>query len=294
MTNLKCYGENSFTFLLFSELCNDPERIRSHLLANLRSFNGGESFSPGLLGEIGSESGSVVWLFPDFGKGYPKGPGGFGEPDALVVFGSLVFWIEVEDRISLRNKEKPVCESKTGLDQALLQLIRFRCLQDWLYRPRKCYYGDDDACGFTFTDSREPRKAKLQREEHPVVSSNAHDFPDSIFDRLSASTSQHHFVLLARSMGDSNRHFIPEETLIERLIGLCSQLREKCDKKNPGRWSGLLEILDDLQAKACKQFWYAHWFKQSDTAGLKSKLEPLNKVEDHFVPARSAYVQRGE
>ena len=81
MATFQCYGENSFTFLLFQAI-RDGDCVQKILLPNLRQFGTGQNFSE----SVGEKENPHIWLFPNFGKRY-----GFGEPDALLLVGKRSF-----------------------------------------------------------------------------------------------------------------------------------------------------------------------------------------------------------
>jgi len=84
---LHAYGENSFTFLLFQAI-DANDLVRRVLLPSLRHFKKQESFLQKFRKDIPDDGDLDVWLFPNFGK-----KDGFGEPDALMLFGPFSFWL---------------------------------------------------------------------------------------------------------------------------------------------------------------------------------------------------------
>ncbi len=107
-----CYGENSFTFLLFQALRRTeifPQGRFRHLLSQLLQFGNGNHFNL----DISQIEEPEIWLFPNFGRRH-----GFGEPDALVLFGDYSFWFEVETAVNLRT-------GCPALERSLLQMARF-------------------------------------------------------------------------------------------------------------------------------------------------------------------------
>src|SRR5206468_3999659 len=92
------------------------DRIQSILFPSLLGFKSGKRFSVVWKDEIEKNTtpDTDIWLFPNFGK-----RDGFGEPDALLLFGSLTFWFEVETKISLKGEA-------SVLRDALRQMARFQ------------------------------------------------------------------------------------------------------------------------------------------------------------------------
>src|SRR5438105_4625121 len=115
---LHCYGENSFTFLLFKALAV-KNRFQEFLIPSLRPFGNQSSF-PNVQGNDDPD----IWLFPNFGRRY-----GFGEPDALVLWEKHSFWFEVETWVHLGT-------ARSAVENALLQLARFHFFHDALQRVR--------------------------------------------------------------------------------------------------------------------------------------------------------------
>jgi len=84
---LTLHGENGITFSLFTEL-DDTNKIRN-FLTNVK-WNV-EPYLPEAI-EIGKDD-FQVHLFPSFGRRY-----GAGEPDAIIIYGEFIFFIEVETK----------------------------------------------------------------------------------------------------------------------------------------------------------------------------------------------------
>jgi hypothetical protein len=112
---LHCYGENSFTFLLFNQL-ERSGKVADELIANLKHFTNGKQFASlkkKEFAEIVKSEVPDVWLFPNFGKA-----SGFGEPDAIVLCGGYSFWFEIETVFDLKKRTSSARTSLT-------QLLRF-------------------------------------------------------------------------------------------------------------------------------------------------------------------------
>lgn len=84
---LTLHGENGITFSLFTEL-DDATKIYN-FLDNVKWNN--KPKIP-LAGSIG-QGDLQVHLFPSFGRRY-----GAGEPDAIIIYGEYIFFIEVETK----------------------------------------------------------------------------------------------------------------------------------------------------------------------------------------------------
>ena len=111
---LHCYGENSFTFLLFKALSVEG-RFQQFLLEGLQPFERQQNPFKDM-----DNIEPHIWLFPNFGRRY-----GFGEPDALVLWGDHSFWFEVETCVHLAN-------ARPAMKDSLLQLARFHFFREAL------------------------------------------------------------------------------------------------------------------------------------------------------------------
>jgi hypothetical protein len=265
--NLHCYGENSFTFLLFHALSARDE-IVDPFLTNLKQFGTGKTFGKCRLLPKSEAHGLDVWLFPNFGKRH-----GFGEPDAIVLVRDLCFWIEVETRIDLAKKA-------AAFNQSLLQLLRFHYLASAIAQgARKGNSGPQHRVikGPTISSKREVRKAVLRKAKHRVL--------QQIEKRLRCAfkTRQDHYVLLttAKMKGTGDRadrfHEQLDKALAELETGLAEKVAKWCESehaKPPRRVNR-------------KRFWYAYW-----EGHLKGKLSPENGQHGDFmrpyVPISSA------
>jgi hypothetical protein len=156
---LRCYGENSATFLIFKALSDAPPGIRKLLLTLLQAGNG-----QGITEDLVPDADPTVWLFPNFGKRH-----GFGEPDVLILIGGQSFWFEVETRVDLGFR-------RNAARHSLLQLARFHLLHDALRRgdqvrsvgtPHMAYSGP------TVTNSGNVKYGILRTAGHPVLQSHA-------------------------------------------------------------------------------------------------------------------------
>ena len=172
MTKLQCYGENSFTFLLFQALV-EQDAVERVFVGNLKSF------ATGRKGRWTAATGEPeVWLFPNFGKRY-----GFGEPDVIVLRKPSCFFIEVETAV--RNKSQA--------DSALEQLLRFRCLARALSRGSQANRarGRLEVRGSTIgSKGGASRNATLVRRGHPVLRASGAAI------RAACEAEQDHYVLL--------------------------------------------------------------------------------------------------
>jgi hypothetical protein len=147
------YGENAATFLIFQALATTPDAIEKVLLSNLKQF-GSRSRRPFKARQVKE---SEMWLFPNFGKS-----DGFGEPDAILLADEDVFWFEVETKI---NFQKAI----TSLHKTLLQLWRFRVLQDALTRSSKQVNNSLRIVGKTIDNKWQLKDAKVKIANHGVL-----------------------------------------------------------------------------------------------------------------------------
>ncbi len=152
---LKCYGENSFTFLLLRALA-EHDHVKDILLASLRRIRDSRPLS------LDPHGDPDVYLFPNFGKS-----SGFGEPDVLALVGDYSFWFEVETRVDCTK-------SFATFDRALLQLFRFSVLAHTISRGCQVRIGKGpDHLAYmsaTLGDGMRPRFAVLRLAGHKILS----------------------------------------------------------------------------------------------------------------------------
>lgn len=150
LTNFKAYGENAATFLTFQALASSPGALLDVFIANLKQFGTGRV-------RKWDASDADVWLFPNFGKGR-----GFGEPDALVLAGKYVFWVEIESTINLKTRS-------SVLRKPLLQLWRFRLFQAAISTSMQTQRGGLRVVANTLNDKGQERRAELRVRGHRVL-----------------------------------------------------------------------------------------------------------------------------
>ncbi len=80
--NLSLHGENGITFSLFTEL-DDATKIHNFL----------DNIKWNMKPKLPAVKNFQVHLFPSFGRRY-----GAGEPDAIIIYGEYIFFIEVETK----------------------------------------------------------------------------------------------------------------------------------------------------------------------------------------------------
>jgi hypothetical protein len=111
---------------------------------------------------------------------------GFGEPDALVVAGGHVFWVEVETSFDLQR-------GVPAARQALLQLERFRLLAGALAQgPKVRRVGSPHQAilGVTVTNAMGGRPAVVKCAGHPVLQKLQASLSDA------CANDRSHYVLL--------------------------------------------------------------------------------------------------
>ena len=266
MTRLRCYGENSFTFLLFQTLVA-RNQVAAPFLSNLKQFGTGQTLSEvmELIPTPDSEE-PDVWLFPNFGKGK-----GFGEPDAIVLIGSDCFWFEVETKIDLGRKA-------TAARQSLLQLLRFHYLGDSLSKPSSTRVTNEPHLAYigpTINNRGEVREAVLRRRGHSVLT--------EIGKRISKAYKEEndHYVLLASAQMRGSGS--PNDKFCKQLDNMLKELASGCHR-DVEEWSKLVE-LEAPRPINRKRFWYSYW-----EGHLKDKCKRNDEDDDlltEYVPKSS-------
>jgi len=233
----KCYGENSFTFILFQSLATDGGRLNS-LLSRLKSFGDAKTLSPDLA------QGSQIWLFPNFGKSQ-----GFGEPDALVLADGHSFWFEVETSVDFQKRA-------TATRNSLRQLLRFRLLADALSRRSGVRTASADThlaySGPTIRNNGDARLGVLRKAGKPVVQALADPVEQSVH------AGKDHYVLLTEKKPDG----------ISALGKDCLQDVISTDFEVVETWCDETGYPKPVRPSIDK-FWYVYW-----NGDLNQHLEP--------------------
>ena len=179
MTQMKLYGENAFTFLFFDKINGDKGALKT-LLENLKRFDKPKStFLKTVEQNLNYEA--EIWLFPSFGK-----RSGFGEPDALLLVDTHVFWFEVETKFDLGphpNKSKAI--------GSLRQLYRFHCAALAFAKGPRRENGRLVIKGPTITNEDRLKSGRLALRGHEAVA--------KLGDQLRAACKlgKSHYVLLS-------------------------------------------------------------------------------------------------
>lgn len=252
---LYCYGENSFTFLLFNELQRTSGIVRP-LIGNLKQFSSEQTFAKkkrGVLTELDSAGGPDIWLFPNFGKG-----SGFGEPDAIVLCGGYSFWFEVETNFDLKKRRR-------SAESSLTQLFRFyyfaQALKDGKTRRSK---GQSHwaITGPTINGKGAVKEAVLRLAGHAMLSDK------TALRKLTESVvnGRDHYVIFSE----------------KKMIGVSQTALNSLFKQMAGEYQGLLrEWAGDQNVPdkpSSDRFWYQYF--QGD---LRRRVEIDNE--------NSTYVQ---
>ena len=237
---LHAYGENGFTFLLFNHLHDNGDLVKP-FLSNLKQFSTRTTFASkhrnAFDGEQNHED-PEVWLFPNFGKSQ-----GFGEPDAIVLFGEFSFWIEVETDFNLIRK-------RTAARNALVQLLRFHYFNQALINRRQRRKENDPhfaIVGPTISGNGTAKLGILRVAGHGVLK--------EIEDRLadSASMGKDHYILL------SDRKMVGVTTKAEDGMSNLHSLFESCVSDLHHKVVGLSQLVSHSLAKPCvSRFWYQY------------------------------------
>ena len=178
----RAYGENAFTFLFFQQLF-ETKQLFDPFLKNLKQFSTGKKLEI-IHKDAFSEAKPEVWLFPNFGKS-----AGFGEPDAIILYGTFSFWIEVETQFNLKKKE-------TEAKKALRQLLRFHYFNQALANGKQKPEDTDGESywaikGPTIKNNGDTKLGKLRVAGHKVLK--------ELLGRLieSAKNKNDHYILLS-------------------------------------------------------------------------------------------------
>lgn len=233
MTQLKLYGENAFTFLLFNEVNSGAEKL-TKLLEELKRFD--KPKSKFLDAERKKEEKLYlnkepeIWLFPSFGK-----RSGFGEPDALLLVDRYVFWFEVETMFDLGRS------GRSKAKDSLRQLYRFHCAARAFARSPKRKDGHLVIEGRTITNEDKCRDARLRLRGHGAA---------GLLARLktACATGNSHYVLLSvdkpKPSGGSDFHGALKEMALPEF--------DSWDRKL--NWPA-----PDKQCLQPDHCWYAYW-----------------------------------
>ncbi len=237
---LHCYGENSFTFLLFNEL-QRSSGIITPLISNLKQFSGEqETFAKKKKREwqeIVKEEDPEVWLFPNFGKA-----SGFGEPDAIVLCGGSSFWFEVETNFDLQRK-------RSSARTSLTQLLRFYYFAQALKRGRTLRSKGKNhwaLTGATINGKGEVKDAALRLAGHSVLK--------DVLQRLSESVKNNrdHYVLFSERKMRGIAKKVGSRTAVHSLF------KEMVDEFHGliGEWPGEQAVPN---RPSVGRFWYQYY-----------------------------------
>ena len=256
---LHCYGENSLTFLLFQALRPSEDcqlrHFHDHLLSQLKQFGTGKKLTD-LVPGIDRNAIPDIWLFPNFGKTY-----GFGEPDALVLFGQYSFWFEVETVVNLRTR-------LPALKRALLQLSRFHLFHQALMHRAKVRKNIGVPhvviMGPTISNSGRPRFGILRQKGHPVLKEIQRELENS---------SPHYVLLSEQAAGIPGRKFHEELGAVHRA----SSADLRCVLQ---QWSSEVgyQEKDFPQLPGPERHWYAHWKADLESKFVEAKIG--NPIKD--------------
>jgi len=258
---LHCYGENSFTFLLFQELQASGGLI-DPLLANLKQFSDGRKFSDKLKPEFNKmnsaqEGEPEVWLFPNFGKRH-----GFGEPDALVLYGGHTFWFEVETIFNLKNR-------KSSARAAINQLFRFHYFNRVLAeeRTRRTDTGKNHwaLMGPTINGKGEVKPAILRVAGHKVLKQIEPQLIDA------AQNNRDHYVLLTERKPQQISSTTGQPSALQIFF---DQARDEIDNEMK-EWSKRNDSNQKPSRPNIQRFWYQYY--NGDLTKKKVNIEGNNK-----------------
>ncbi len=258
MAKLHCYGENSFTFLLFQSLAVE-DRLQTILFPRLKSMLGRKVCPkpPSL-----PKNESTVFLFPNFGKS-----SGFGEPDALILAGDHTFWFEVETKVDLRTSRWP-------LNGPLLQLFRFHLLAAAIHnRSHTRTVGRHHRAfvGVTLGNAGNPRPAVLREKGHPILPK----VKDSV--ARSFENGKDHYVLLLDALPQGITAHNTRQHVQATLTRYQESITLWCDENG----------FTPTREPNAKRFWYAYW--EGDLKGAFAKKGLGNPLEGgRYVPIASS------
>jgi len=242
---LHCYGENSFTFLLFQELQATGGLI-DPLLANLKQFSDRRKFSEKRKREFDKMKSTEkaepeVWLFPNFGKRH-----GFGEPDALVLYGGHTFWFEVETIFNLKNR-------KSSARAAINQLFRFhyfnRVLAEERTRRTDTVKNHWALMGPTINGKGEVKPAILRVAGHKVLKQIEPQLIEA------AQNNQDHYVLLTEQKPQQISGTLGQPSALQILF---DQARDEIDNEMK-EWSKRNNSNQKPSKPNIQRFWYQYY-----------------------------------
>ncbi|MEQ9379887.1 MAG: hypothetical protein RJP95_03435 [Pirellulales bacterium] len=251
MTNFYMYGENAATFLIFQALAEAVDGIQDVFLPNLKKFGTGRTKSWPPATDI------EVWLFPNFGKGR-----GFGEPDALVLAGKDLFWIEVETTIDCQR-------NMAALRNTLVQLWRFRLLQTAINDGPKTVNGSLRIVGQTLTNARVSRDASVRLSGHGVLQRIRRRL------ELAGKAKRDHYVLITVNKPKGKGR--SKELYAKTLYRQAEELSEGYPRDVPR-----------LPLDRC---WYAYWNGDLEPNFAKQTGKPL-KLGERYVRIKKQYRSR--
>ncbi len=265
---LHCYGENSFTFLLFQELQNSDGLVEP-LLSNLKPFSSASKISKEQKQQLvelikGKHETPRVWLFPNFGKG-----SGFGEPDTVVLYGGHSFWFEVETNFNLKSRVSSARNS-------FIQLLRFYYLNRALargYKVRKEVGKPHKAVmGPTITGKGKIRDGVLRVAGHAVL--------DGIGEQLikAAEQNRDHYVLLSDNKMKGISDKAEQKTALNSFFEqITREINSKFIKKSNKGNLPAPPVETDIN-----RFWYQYY-----EGDLKRKVDILTNPKAKYVPISS-------
>jgi hypothetical protein len=222
---LNLYGENGFTYLFFHRLLQEGKVV--DFLRNLKRFDNGKKPAEQkaeLFEGTSSANEPDIWLFPNFGK-----RDGFGEPDALILWGGHSFWIEVETEFDLKK-------GKASADRAMLQLIRFYHLGKALEATK---IESQEVLGPTIKSNGQRRQGKVKIASHAALCETRERIATSVKD------NKCHLVIL--SIHDA-------QLSVEELAALAHM------KSQP---------ISGVKGPSASQFWLAELPKFNDDAAIR-------------------------
>lgn len=253
---LRCYGENSATFLIFDALVRDEKLMC--LLETLRAAGNGERFTTAL--DLQQEA--DVWLFPNFGKRH-----GFGEPDALVLVGEHCFWFEVESRIDLGR-------GSASAVSAIRQVARFHLFCEAVsngVEMRSQGQKHLAIIGPTISDSGDVKLGILRLKGHPVLR--------RVRKRLTTAT--HHLVLMSIQQATGPGGDIAFSAKLSQLVeaefdSIGEELTAWAERHGyPGPIPRMPKPED---------VWYTYWNGNASSKCYEAEDDPLN--EGGYIPTR--------
>ena len=228
MAQLKLYGENAFTFRFFNRIDGDEWALKT-LLENLKRFDNPKFAFLKKRDKWDPKTKAEIWLFPSFGKQW-----GFGEPDALLLVGEYVFWIEVETTFDLDGSD----ESK-AID-SLRQLYRFHCAALAFAHGPSRENGRLVIKGPTITNEDHQKSGRLALRGHKAAA--------KLRDRLKTAckTGKSHYVLLSVDQPSGGAK------------GFHRELIRSAEKKFKD-WDRILRLTGKTGPLQLDHCWYTYW-----------------------------------